>query len=196
MSMLSWIQSFFAPVAPKRTVFAPVPKFIVTQACLQAIQTGLEPEMRKGHEGIVYLLGRTDGVIALATTVFRPRATTTPGSFHVEPRAMAACVQTAGRFELQVVGQLHTHPGEAYHSDGDVEGAHIRYPGYISIVLPNYGRLLPNMNGAAMYMWGADDAWRQLGPQDLIIIPGAGPWTSSTGMTGATTAPSVTHRVV
>jgi proteasome lid subunit RPN8/RPN11 len=196
MSILSWIQSFFAPGAPKRTVFAPVPKFILTQACLQAVQTGLEPEMRKGHEGIVYLLGRTDGVIALATTVFRPQAITTPGSFHVEPRAMAACVQAAGRFELQVVGQLHTHPGEAYHSDGDVEGARIRYPGYVSIVLPNYGRLLPNVNGAALYMWGTDGAWRQLGPQDLIIVPGAGPWTNSSGMTGATTARSVTHRVV
>jgi proteasome lid subunit RPN8/RPN11 len=196
MSALSWLQSLFAPPPPKHTVFAPVPKLIFTQACLDAIQRGLEPETRKGHEGIVYLLGRTDGVTALATTVFRPQAITTPGSFHVEPRAMAACVQAAGRFELQVVGQLHTHPGQAYHSDGDVEGARIRYPGYVSVVIPDYGRHLPNLNGAALYMWSADKVWRQLAPQDLIVVPGAGPWTSSTGTMGATTAPSGTHRVV
>jgi proteasome lid subunit RPN8/RPN11 len=195
MSVWSWFQSLFAPPAPSRTVFAPVPKFILTQACLDAIQSGLDPEIHKGHEGIVYLLGRTDGVTAMATTVFRPQAITTSGSFHVEPRGMAACVQAAGKFELQVVGQLHTHPGQAYHSDGDVEGARIRYPGYVSVVLPDYGRLLPNLAGAAVYMWRADGIWRQLGPQDLIVIPGAGPWTSSNGMTGATTARSVTHRV-
>jgi proteasome lid subunit RPN8/RPN11 len=179
-----------------RTVFAQSPKLIVSQACLGAIQAGLEPEVRKGHEGIVYLLGRTDGIIALATTIFRPEARTTPGSFHVEPRAMAACIQAAAKYELQVVGQLHTHPGEAYHSDGDVEGARIRYPGYASVVLPNYGRMLPSLAGAAAYIWTVNGVWRQLGPQDLIIVPGTGPWTSSSGTTNATTARSVTQRVV
>ena len=196
MSAWSKFLSLFAPPPPKRTVFAPVPKLILTQACLEAIQRGVEPEMRKGHEGIVYLLGRTDGVTALATTVFRPEAITSPGSFHVEPRAMAACVQAGGQFELQVAGQLHTHPGQAFHSDGDVEGARIRYPGYVSVVLPNYGRSLPDLTSAAVYMWGTDGAWQQLGPQDLIIVPGAGPWTSSSGTRGATTAPFATHRVV
>ena len=195
MSFWSWLERLFSP-ATDRQVSAQPPKLILTQACLDAIQAGLEPEMRKGHEGIVYLLGRTDGVTALAITVFRPQAMTTAGSFHVEPRAMAACVAAAGKYELQVIGQLHTHPSQAYHSDGDVEGARIRYPGYASVVLPNYGRLLPNLAGAAAYLWGADQVWRQLGVQDVIIIPGAGPWTPSSGTTSGTTARSATQRVV
>ncbi len=196
MNLWSWIETLLAAPTPAHVVRAPAPKFIMTHACLEAIQAALAPEIQRGHEGIVYLLGRTDRVVTLATTVFKPDAVTTPGSFHVEPRAMAACVAAAGRHELQVVAQLHTHPGSAFHSDGDVDGARIRFPGYVSIVLPNYGRLLPALEGAAIYIWEAERAWRQLGNEDLIIIPGAGPWTGSNGTTSGMTARSVTQRVV
>lgn len=189
------IDRFRSRPAAQPTIFAAQPKLLLMQACLDAVRTGLDPEIRKGHEGIVYLLGRTDGVVALATSVFRPAAVTTRGSFYVEPRAMAACVRATGQYELQVVGQLHTHPGQAFHSDGDVEGARIRYPGYASVVLPEYGRLLPSLEGAAAYIW-SDDAWRQLGPQDLIIIPGAGPWTGSNGMMSGITARSAMQSAV
>src|SRR5438094_280854 len=113
MSFRNWIKDFFKPPIPQPRIAPPVPKLLLTQACLEGIAAGLDPEVRKGHEGIVYLLGRTDGVTALATTVFRPDAITTPGSFHVPPEAMAACVEVAAKYEMQVVGQLHTHPGEA-----------------------------------------------------------------------------------
>lgn len=175
---------------PAPLVHASQPKVLLTQNCLDAIRVALDPEMRKGHEGIIYLLGRTDGETALAVTVFRPEALTSPGSFSVDPRAMAACVGAAGRYELQVVGQLHSHPGEAYHSDGDVQGARIRYPGYVSMVLPDYGRLLPSLQGAAVYIWSADLRWRELSINDIIIIPNGGPWTSKAGTTRATIASS------
>jgi proteasome lid subunit RPN8/RPN11 len=194
MSFRRWIQQLFSPAT--HSITAPVAKVLITQSCLEAIGSGLEPEIRKGHEGIVYLLGRTDGVNTLAIAVFRPQAITTRGSFHVEPRAMIGCMQIAARYELLVVGQLHTHPGDAYHSDGDVEGARIRYPGYASVVLPNYGRQLPDLKGAAAYLWDAGGVWRELASHDLIIIPGSGPWTNSNGTTSGTTGLSGTRRVV
>jgi hypothetical protein len=109
---------------------------------------------------------------------------------------MAACVAAAGRFEMQVVGQLHTHPGQAYHSDGDVEGARIRYPGYLSIVLPMYGSFLPSFRGAAIYLCTAGLGWQQLETNSIIIIPNSGPWTSKAGTTSATIASSGTARIV
>ena len=57
---------------------------------------------------------------------------------------------------LQVVGQLHTHPGEAHHSAGDLEGMRIRYPGYFSIVVPDYGSQLPSFKHAHILMWTPD----------------------------------------
>lgn len=85
------------------------PRLLVLQSCLAAAQSALAPATQQGHEGIVYLLGRTDGVTTLAVAIFRPDAVTTYGSFHVSASAMASCVNCAEGFGLQVVGQLiHT----------------------------------------------------------------------------------------
>ena len=120
--------------------------------------------------------------MTLATTVFLPDAQTTRGSFFVEPASMAACIGAAASHELQVVAQVHTHPGEAYHSYGDVDGAKIRYPGYASIVLPEYGARLPSVDGAAIYIWTEAEEWSELAPENIILISGAGPWTKNSGI--------------
>lgn len=145
----------------------------MTEACLDQVRAGLAPEIRKGHEGIVYLLGRTDGATTLAVSVFRPDAETTRGSFCVDSRSMAVGVRAAARFGLQIVAQVHTHPRAAFHSKGDVEGAKIRYAGYSSLVIPEYGRNLPSLGGVAAYMFIRDRRWVPLGPSDLLIVPGA-----------------------
>lgn len=178
--MLDWLRRLLGSTSQKTTTQPP--KLIMTQACVDALKIALEPSQRQRHEGIAYVLGRSDGFVTLGTTVFMPRARTTGGSFYVEPGAMAACMQAAALHELQVVAQVHTHPGEAYHSDGDVEGAKIRYPGYASVVLPKYGSTLPSLAGAAAFLWRNDAGWIELSNDDVIIIPGAGPWTSSSGM--------------
>jgi proteasome lid subunit RPN8/RPN11 len=84
---------------------------------------------------------------------------------------MARGVRAATNLGLQVVAQVHTHPSIAYHSDGDVEGARIRYPGYGSIVLPDYGRSLPRLDDAAVYFFDMANTWVQLEPKEVIVIP-------------------------
>jgi proteasome lid subunit RPN8/RPN11 len=195
MKFMNWICGVLGRPAVQAAAIVPPPRLLLTQACLDAIRSGLEPEICKGHEGIVFLLGRTDGITGLAVTVFRPSATTSRGSFHVDAGAMASCVRAAGQHELQIVGQLHTHPGAAYHSDGDIEGARIRYPGFVSVVIPEHGSHLPELNGAAAYIW-TGSAWRELGPHDIIIIPGGGPWTGRNGIINVTTAHSATPGAV
>lgn len=171
--MLESITRFLGLAKPRyRTVQSPRPKVLMTQACLDALKTSLDPEICKGHEGIAYLLGRTDGTVTLAVTAFRPEAKTSPGSFFVEPVVMANCVRAAARYGLQIVTQVHTHPGAAYHSAGDIEGARIRYSGYSSIVLPNYGRRLPSLDGAAVYFFFRPEGWIELSASDISVIPG------------------------
>ena len=156
-----------------RATVQPVrPKLVLTVSCLDALQTCLSPKMKKRHEGIAYLLGRTDGFVTLAVSAYRPDAKTTPGSFWVGPKAMAVGVRAAARHSLQVVAQVHTHPGAAYHSEGDIEGARIRYAGYASVVLPEYGRHLPKLDGAAGFIFDSDNTWVELVESEIIIVPG------------------------
>jgi len=148
------------------------PTLLMTEACMKALRISFEPETRKQHEGVAYLFGLTNGTVTLAASVFRPRARTSRGSFEVDTKAMAACVRAAARHRLQIVAQVHTHPAGAYHSDGDVEGARIRYPGYASIVLPDYGDRLPSLDGAAVYFFSRGGEWIDLKVSAVTIVPG------------------------
>ncbi len=149
----------------------PAFRLVVAEAALHAMQHAMAPEIAKGHEGIAYLAGQTSGETTLVIGALRPEARTTRGSFDVSARAMAKIVRTVADVGLQVVGQIHTHPREAYHSDGDVEGARIAYDGFVSIVLPDYGRHLPSLSQSAVYVY-RNGAFAQLGAGAVTITNG------------------------
>jgi len=155
-----------------REVTAPVPtRVTLTESCLNAMRACMAPEIELGHEGVAYLLGLTTGDSTVIVGAIRPDSHTTIGSFNVSSVAMARVVRAAGNAGLQVVGQVHTHPGSAYHSGGDDDGARIAYDGYISIVVPNYGRELPALRGAAIYAY-RNHAFSRLGAKALKITNG------------------------
>ena len=143
-----------SPVAVYRAVAAPPPRVLVmTEASVFAMRECMSAEIARGHEGIAYLLGQTNGSTTVIIGAVRPESRTTRGSFDVSSLAMARIVRKATDTGLQVAGQIHTHPREAFHSDGDIDGARIAYDGYVSIVVPDYGRLLPSLDGAAIYFY-------------------------------------------
>lgn len=151
----------------------PPPRLVISQACIDALGLCLAPEIRKGHEGIAYLLGQSDGTTTIALAAIRPDAQVTRGSFMVSAQAMAKVVRAAVDRGLQVIGQVHTHPGDAYHSEGDEDGARIAFTGYVSVVLPDYGRNLPALTRAAAYFYQAGKGFVPLETKALIVVPGS-----------------------
>ena len=148
-----------------------LPCLILTKSALKSFRFCMEPEIKQGKEGIAYLLGQSDGTTTLIVSVIRPYARTTPGSFSVSSPAMAKVVRVAVNFSLQVVGQVHTHPGKAYHSEGDEQGARIAYQGYVSIVLPNYGCHLPSLEGAVAYMFSTSCNFVRISHNRINVVP-------------------------
>ena len=148
---------------------------ILTEPAVTALQACLEPNIKQGKEGIAYLLGQSDGITTLVVSVIRPQAVTTRGSFSVSSLAMAQVMRTAVGYGLHAVGQAHTHPGEAYHSEGDNEGARIAYNGYVSVVFPDYGRYLPALDGAAAFMFQNNNEFVPIGADRIVIVPGQVP---------------------
>lgn len=69
---------------------------------------------------------------------------------------------------LKLVAQVHTHPGSAFHSGRDDAGPAIHSPGFVSLVVPNFGR---DGLGAGRGIFGAEfvgaDVWRELTPAEL-----------------------------
>lgn len=125
----------------------------MTTQCRDQLPKQLRGSVRRGHEGIVYFVGLTTGSTTLALSSMAPKADATAGSVDVSAVELGKVIRLAALAELQVVGQLHTHPCGAYHSAGDLTGMKIRYPGYFSIVVPNYGAELPSLRDAQTLMW-------------------------------------------
>ena len=98
-------------------------------------------------------MGLTTGNTSLALSAVAPEVDATARSVDVSAAELGKIIRFAAMAELQVVGQLHTHPCGAHHNDGDLTGMRIRHPGYFSIVVPNYGAELPSFGDSHTLMW-------------------------------------------
>ncbi len=146
------------------------PRVIFTERMPETLRKCLSEQIRCRHEGIVYMYGMTDGTTTLVMGCIRPVAHTTRGSFLVSPVAMARVVRAINVMGLWLVGQIHTHPGTAYHSAGDDEGARVAYAGYVSAVVPDYGEHLPSLEGSAFYFFQSG-AFLELNPSAVSVVP-------------------------
>jgi proteasome lid subunit RPN8/RPN11 len=147
------------------------PRIVISASCIDELKNCMATEINIGHEGVAYLLGQTDGNTTLVVSAVRPQSTSTPGSFHVSSVAMAEVVRLAVEYGLETVGQVHTHPGLAYHSEGDEDGALIAYGGFVSMVLPNYGSGLPSLKGAAVFMYEKERGFIPIDSSFVNIVP-------------------------
>lgn len=127
--------------------------FVIADAVLSAIPTVFAHGTEQSLEAATYFLGQTDGATTTVLACVRVRCDATRGSFKVDAHEMRRVIETARTFGLQVVGQMHTHPGLAYHSHGDDEGAQIKHDGFVSVVAPDYGAHLPDLRGVRVYMF-------------------------------------------
>jgi hypothetical protein len=125
---------------PRPTVQIAEPVIMASQQLLQ------RPRWKRQHESIVYWAGVAATDRCIVTTVIAPDAETTWGSYRVCSTSNAAVINNISAHSLEVIAQVHTHPGDfVEHSHGDELGALMPYENFLSIVVPNYCRpgLLP-----------------------------------------------------
>ncbi|MCX6543517.1 MAG: Mov34/MPN/PAD-1 family protein [Acidobacteria bacterium] len=93
------------------------------------------------HEGVAYWAGRRIGHECVITTCIAPATRTTYASFDTSAHTNARVVMYLTRAGLQLLGQVHSHPGRLVdHSDGDDERAIMPYHGFVSVVVPHFAR--------------------------------------------------------
>lgn len=90
-------------------------------------------------ECVVLWLGRrTDDGHIVVKHAYRPLHRARADVFHIPPEGMAALHAELRRGRLMVAAQVHSHPGEAFHSIADDRWAVIRHEGALSLVVPNF----------------------------------------------------------
>lgn len=142
----------------------------MTTHCRNQTAQHLRTSAQLGLEGIVYFVGLTNGRTTTALYAMLPEVHSTPRSVDVSAPQIGKIIRSASDAGLQVVGQLHTHPADAYHSNGDLMGMHIRHPGYFSVVLPDYGTRLPSFKESHTLMW-TGDRFHEVGvPIELVDV--------------------------
>jgi proteasome lid subunit RPN8/RPN11 len=165
-----YVRQFSRPPRHRAIISPTSSRLVITEPALHGIRDCISREIELQHEGTAYLYGQTDGESTLVTGAIRPVAKTTAGSFNVTSVAMARIVRCVNECGLQLIGQAHSHPGAAFHSEGDDAGAKIAYKGFVSIVVPDYGVHLPSLERAAFYVF-RDGQFYELHREGVKVVP-------------------------
>jgi hypothetical protein len=65
---------------------------------------------------------------------------------------------------------VHTHPGSTFHSSRDDGMALIYVPGFLSLVIPNFGLGEPSLEDAYLAVLDASGRWQELNPRKELEI--------------------------
>jgi hypothetical protein len=129
------------------------------------------------HEGVVYWAGQVTDQAMLVLHAIAPDAETGSGFFRTGVEANAAAVSRACRLRLQLLAQVHSHPGRwVAHSAGDDRMAFKPYPGTYSIVVPSYGRGSREPTAWGIFWWDGR-GFHELDEEDakatVLVVPTA-----------------------
>lgn len=69
-----------------------------------------------------------------------------------------------------VKAQVHTHPGEAFHSGSDDRWPIVSQAGFVSIVIPEFAESEPTLDGAWIGRLQADGSWKRLASAAEAVV--------------------------
>jgi hypothetical protein len=115
----------------------------------QIVAKTLQELREDGHartERFALWLGRRTQTAVLVSEPYVPEYEASSDHFHIGRPAMANLINHLRGNDLMIGAQLHTHPGQAFHSPADDRWAIVRHVGALSIVLPYFASATTEAN--------------------------------------------------
>jgi hypothetical protein len=167
------------PTAPNSWLLS-IRRVLIPAEVVAGTHEHLRSMGRVGCEGVAFWAGKHDG------NTFLVRAAVTPAQHagRGEYGGLAVIVDGDELFRMNVwlhrqrmtlIAQLHSHPGEAYHSDTDEAYAVLTRVGGFSIVLPDFAQRPFSLEDAAIYRLAGDGTWRAVSARaarELLQVEG------------------------
>jgi len=113
---------------------------VVGSAVLETTLAALRSAGMKGNEGVVLWLGRRENEQIQIDEAIVPEHVAEADMFQIPRQSIMALIEIAGRKNLIVAAQVHSHPKAAFHSSADDKWAIIRHVGAVSIVIPIFAQ--------------------------------------------------------
>ncbi|RYZ80965.1 MAG: hypothetical protein EOP04_24855, partial [Proteobacteria bacterium] len=126
-----------------------------------------------GYERLALLAGIKAGETFKVTHTIYPKQYLTRGpkglSFYVEGEELERIGDWLYEEKRSLIGQIHSHPSDAYHSEADDEMAIITKYGGISIVVPDFGNSDRLLQGSAFYRLMPKTGWTRLTTGEIDV---------------------------
>lgn len=107
----------------------------------------------------------------IITKVVHPKHTSHIDGYAVDDTWLNAFWVELGDTNTGIRAQVHTHPREAFHSPSDDEYPIIHKPGFLSLVIPNFGLGPVGFKDAYLTEIQADGGWRQVPIASRLVVP-------------------------
>ena len=120
----------------------------------------------------LWLAAPEDGLLTVKE-VYRPPQQASDDYFEIPPAGMAAVMARLRTQSYSVAAQVHTHPGEAFHSAADERWAIVRHVGALSVVIPEFGRHVTAdrfFEGSAIFRLNDVGRWQQIPSPDEVLF--------------------------
>lgn len=116
-------------------------------------------------EGLVLWVGEVEGERAVVDDVWVPRQRPIRSEqgvgYFVESDVLFELNRQLAASKRRLIAQIHSHPGEAYHSETDDAYAIVTTEGGFSLVVPDFGQAPANPTSWAVYRL-TDAQWTEL----------------------------------
>lgn len=129
-----------------------------------------------GCEGLVLWIGHVDDDYARITRAVvpdqKPVKSEEGVGYFVDSEALFQLNRKLAETGLRLIAQVHSHPGEAYHSDTDDRYAIVTVDGGLSLVVPDFGSAPADPTLWAVYRLQSG-IWHELDPpqtRSLLVV--------------------------
>lgn len=151
-------------------LFRPKNKIICTKRFWRDLTTELQSRGHRVRESGAFILGaRSKGLIRFKAAVYYddldPHALDT-GIINFDGRYFGKLWEICRSANLEVVADIHTHPGIAKQSTPDKKHPMIARSGHISMILPDYANDPWSFNRMGIYRYLGSHKWLNIGERN------------------------------
>lgn len=155
-------------------MLADVSQFVMPQSALEKARDYLVEDGREGREAFVLFSGVVSPPTAtICSVICPPQQAISDGNggvgVYVSGQTLFEIARRVAQRNQILLGQMHTHPGRAFHSQTDDAYPLVSLPGAFSVVVPNFCRTPINLSQCACYRC-AGRKWIPASPVEIFKV--------------------------